>query len=244
MRRNEDQMPMRRERGSDLAPWYEGGGFGSSFFGSSPWQMMRRMQDDMDRMFSQFFGGSGGGGAMAPAGQQGSLQQWAPNVDISQNDQEWCVEVDLPGVKKEDIHAEVRDHHLFLRAEMRQEESSQDRPAQGSPAQANQPGQRQYHHRERRYGYFQRVLPLPENIDEAKVSCDFRDGVLTIHLPKTPQALQQGRRIPVGTGDTQRAPEQAGRMPERERQEDREPAMAGARGGEASSPQENPGNKA
>jgi len=260
MRRNEDLMPMRRERGSDLSPWYEGGGFGSSFFGSSPWQMMRRMQEDMDRVFSQLFGGSGGFGATAPAGQQTNLQQWAPSVDISQNDKEWCVEVDLPGVKKEDIHAEVRDHHLFLRAEMRQEEQSpgsqaqggqpQGNQPQGSQAQGSQPQQRQYFHRERRYGYLQRVLPLPENIDEENVSCDFRDGVLTIHLPKTQQALQQGRRIPVGTGETQprygktqRPPEYTGTAPERGRREEREPAMAGSRGGEASSPPENPQNQ-
>jgi len=260
MRRNEEFMPMRRDRGNDLSPWYEGGGSGSSFFGSSPWQMMRRMQEDMDRMFGQFFGGqSGFGGAMTPQGQQTGVQAWAPNADISQDDKEWRVEVDLPGVKKEDIHAEVRDQHLFIRAEMRQEEQPQGSQPQGSQpqgsqpqgaqTQGSQPQQRQYFHRERRYGYFQRVLSLPENVDEQNVSCDFRDGVLTIHLPKTQQAIQQGRRIPIGTGETQqrygeaqRAPDYAGRAPERGRTEAREPAMAGARGGEASSPPENQTN--
>jgi len=222
MRRNEEFMPMRRDRGSDLSPWSQGGGFGTSSFGASPWQMMRRMQEDMDRIFGQFFGDQGGfGGALAPFGQQTGMQQWAPSVDISQDDKEWRVEVDLPGVRREDIHSEIQDHHLIVRAEMRQEEQpkggQQGGQAQGQQGQQSQQGQqRQYAHRERRYGYFQRVLPLPENVDEENVRCEFRDGVLTVHLPKMQQIPPRGRRIPVGEGSTQSQ------------------TLAGAKGGEAS----------
>lgn len=231
MRRNEEFMPMRRGREADLSPWSQPGSFGGSFFSQSPWQMMRRMHEDMDRMFSQFFGGQGGFGDLpAFGGQQATLQQWSPSVDISQNDREWCIEVDLPGVKKDDIHIQLQDGHLMLRAEMREETQPQEAPAgqaQGTQQQAGQAQgtqqagqtqgapspQRQYHHRERRYGFFQRVLTLPENVNEEQISCDFRNGVLTVHLPKAEQSRPQGRRIEIGDGETRIGTGQAGTQP-------------------------------
>ncbi|HET6384017.1 MAG TPA: Hsp20/alpha crystallin family protein [Armatimonadota bacterium] len=153
---------------------------------TSPWQLMRRMQDDMDRLFEGFFTGS-----------TGQLDfprpfntTWQPKMDISQTDNEWHVDVDLPGVKPEDVSVETRDHYLTVRAEMREESGDQDR-------------ERRYHHRERQYGFFERVLPLPENVNEEQISCDFKDGVLTLRLPKTANAVSGTRRIPIGQGQAQ-----------------------------------------
>src|SRR5579862_4638861 len=89
-----------------------------SFFNASPWQVMRRMQEDMDRAFGTMFvpGRSGLGGSTG----QG-MQTWTPTVDISQTDNEYCVEVDLPGVNKDSINVDVQDHELRIRAEMRQD---------------------------------------------------------------------------------------------------------------------------
>lgn len=163
-------------------------------------------------------------------------------MDISENDKEWTIEAELPGVKPDDIEVRVQDHYLILRAELRQEveapageaqggqaQGEQERGAQerGGQAQGEQAPQRQYYYRERRYGYFQRIFPLPENVDEQQIRCEFRDGVLTIHIPKTEQARQQTRRIPVAEGAQTERRQGDGRS------ERREPAMAGARGGEA-----------
>jgi len=217
MRRNEERLPIRREQGRGLSPWSESGFLSpASIFSGSPWQMMRRMQDDMDRMFSQFFGGDVYGNAPA------AREQWSPSMDVSQTDREWLVEVELPGVRREDIETQIQDHHLVIRAQMRQEDASpsgqaQDQQAQGRQAQGQQSeaqGQRQYYHRERRFGFFQRVLPLPENVVEENVRCEFRDGVLRIHLPKLEQVSGRGRRIPIGEGS--------------------ERTYAGAKGGEVS----------
>jgi HSP20 family protein len=155
-------------------------------------------------------------------------------MDVSQSDREWCIEADLPGVKEDDIHVEVRDNHLLLRAEMRQDEQPQGAQARGGQQeqqQGQQPErpQRQYFQRERRYGYFQRLLPLPENVDEENISCDFSNGVQTIHLPKLEQARQQARRIPVGRG--QAAPEISAPRGNG-RSESREPAISGMKRGE------------
>jgi len=181
------------------------------------------MQEEMDRVFGQFFEGPLGSDWLpATSGQQAGMQAWAPSLDISQTDKEWCVEIDLPGVKQEDIDIQVRDRSLFISAEMKSEEASPPYEAQaqsgeqpqgnGSKTQQAQPQgqQRQYERRERRYGYFERQLPLPENVNEDQISCEFKNGVLTVHLPKAEQAVQQGRRIPVGHGEPNKALGQQG----------------------------------
>jgi HSP20 family protein len=242
MRRSEERWPARPDQERGLASWEEPGWLApSQFFGSSPWQMMRRMQEDMDRMFGHFFGGSGGLGLTSPA----AGQQWAPSVDVSQTEREWCIEADLPGVDKDQIEVQVQQGHLLLRAEMRQEQA--DEP-EGDEQQQREGAQRQYQRRERRYGFFERVLSLPENVDQENIHCDFRNGVLTVHIPKTEQARQQSRRIPVVEGTAQQAmagtagrpsPQQApaGAPQEGARQEQKheEREMAGTRGGETSS---------
>jgi HSP20 family protein len=242
MRRIQDFLPMRRGRETDMSPWSSGGSESpTSLFSLSPWQMMRRMQEDMDQVFGQFFGGAGS--ALAPAGQQPGTLVWTPTVDISENDKEWTIEAELPGVREEDVEVRVQNHHLVLRAEMRQEEEqpqngqaqggqAQGGQAQGGQAQGEQAQARQYLYRERRYGYFQRVFPLPENVDEEQIRCEFRNGVLTVHIPKTEQAREQSRRIPIG------AEAETGRRRGDGRTESREPAMAGFRGGEAGSPEQ------
>ena len=105
MRRNDNYLPAQHEQ-RGLTPYNQGGGLQpSSFFSASPWQLMRRMQEDMDRVFSQFFGNqSGSGTVLAP-----SAPQWAPSVDISQTDKEWCIEAELPGVSKDNIDVQVHD---------------------------------------------------------------------------------------------------------------------------------------
>jgi hypothetical protein len=131
-------------------------------------------------------------------------------------------------VKPDDIDIQVRDNYLIVRAEMRQEPEPEGERGREPKGQEGQ--QRQYLHRERRYGYFERTFPLPENVDNEKISCNFEQGVLTIHLPKTEQARQQGRRIPI-MEETSQARGGDGRT------EGRELAGAGRKGGEAESAQ-------
>jgi HSP20 family protein len=192
--------------------------------------MMRRMQEDMDHIFGRFFGGRtdlpsvgmGSGGGMSSAGGN----QWSPSMDVSSTDKEICLEADLPGVNKDDIDVTVHDHHLHLKAEMRQEQKDGE-------------GERQFHRRERRYGYFERVIPLPENIDEQQISCDFKNGVLTVHIPRTQQAQAQARRIPVMDPEAIPSQTAAGRSRSRAEldmtedvDEHADAEMAGAKGGE------------
>lgn len=193
MRRNGDLFPVRREQDWGLSPWSETDWFSPAhFFTASPWQVMRRMQEDMDRLFSEFVG---------PGAQHaGQVRHWAPSVDVSQTEGEWLIEADLPGVNKDHVDVQVRNHHLVIRAEIREEK--------GPETETNQ--DRQYQRRERRYGRFERVLALPQNVDEEQIHCEFRDGVLKVHVPKVAEAQSQGRRIPIGEGRPEAAPIAAG----------------------------------
>ncbi len=161
----------------------------AAFFSESPWESMRRMQEDMDRLFRQFLGGTMDFGAAAGIPQE----MWSPRIDVSETDRECLVEAELPGVKPDDIDVQIRDDQLVIRAQM-QEEKTEDK--------------RRFFHRERQVGFCERVLPLPQNIDEEKISCEFNHGVLVCHLPKTAQAAVAGRRIPVGTASQSAAPSQ------------------------------------
>jgi len=197
---------------------------------ASPWQMMRRMQEDMDRVFGQFMDPRNASTSRT-AGQ--ALQSWAPHIDVSETEQEYHIEADLPGVRQEDIDIQVQDGMLTLRAQMQQREeqpqSAQSRPSQGENAQSQQgqehiargqdkTGQnrdgnamqagdqspqtpRRYHQRERRFGYFERTMSLPSNVDEENIQAQFKDGVLTLRIPKQTQT-PQSRRIQVQSGQS------------------------------------------
>src|SRR4028119_421113 len=110
MRRSSDLFPVRREQDWGVSPWSDFNSLTpSSFFAASPWQVMRRMQEDMDRVFNQFF---------TPALQQArQVQQWAPSVDVSQDEKEWLIEAELPGVRQDQIDVQIQNRHLVLRAE-------------------------------------------------------------------------------------------------------------------------------
>ena len=99
-----------------------------------------------------------------------SFGEWAPAVDIQESDNEYLVKADLPEVKKEDVKVEYEDGVLTVEGERKMEKEEKGR---------------QFHKIEREYGKFVRRFALPGEIDAAKLSADFRDGVLNVHLPKS-----------------------------------------------------------
>ncbi len=152
------------------------------------------------------------------------MQAWAPQVDVSETDQEYHIEADLP-VRQEDIEIQVQDGAArSARPDAAGEppQGAQEPAAQGQASDGQAAGQggqaqgqpqqaqpRQYHQRERRFGYFERVMALPP--DEQNIRAEFRDGVLTLRLPKMQPAGQQGRRIPIGGGQSAASEERPGR---------------------------------
>ena len=140
----------------------------------------------MNRLFDDLFDQDGESGFYARAGIA------APAMDIHQDDKQVEITAELPGVKEEDIDITIDDGVLTLRGEKK---STREDKESG--------------YRERSYGSFERRLTLPSNIDEDNCSADFKDGVLTITLPKS-EDKARGRKIQLGQGQqrSNRAEEQ------------------------------------
>jgi HSP20 family protein len=108
---------------------------------------------------------------------------WSPQVEVSRRGKDLVVCADLPGMKKEDIHIEIRDDQLVLQGERRQESTE------------NREG---FYRSERSYGRFHRAIPLPEGTNPDQARANFKDGVLEVTLPLPEQASRSGRKIEIG----------------------------------------------
>ena len=97
------------------------------------------------------------------------LMNWKPSVDIYDNDDNFVIKAELPGVDKKDISVDVDGRFLTLKGERSSE---------------NEVKEEKYHRRERAYGRFERVFTLPMEVDPDKIKADYEDGVLKIDIPK------------------------------------------------------------
>ncbi len=112
------------------------------------------------------------GGAMRSSGNGDlSFADWAPSVDIEENEKQYLIKADLPGVDKENIDVKLENGMLSIRGEKRTE-SETDKGGK-------------HHRRERFYGTFARSFTLPDSVDADKVDAAYKDGVLTLSIPKT-----------------------------------------------------------
>lgn len=157
-----------------LTPWRRGSLTSGGSYGSGSLLDLHRQ---MDRLFDDLFTAPATSGLGGPfAGGTG----W-PQLEIEQKDDRIEVVAELPGVSEDDIELTVEDGVLSLTGEKRCE-----RQDEGG-------------YSERSYGRFERRIALPANIDEDACAADFRDGVLTITIPRS-EAKSRGRRIPLGQG--------------------------------------------
>lgn len=97
---------------------------------------------------------------------------WAPSVDITETDTAYLIKGEIPGVNKEDVKVNIENGLLTMSGERRQEKEEKGK---------------KLHRIERSYGSFMRSFRLPDNIDEAAVKAEFKDGMLNVTLPKTTQ---------------------------------------------------------
>ena len=111
-----------------------------------------------------------------------TVPDWSPEVDISQDNHEYLLKADLPEMKKDDVRVTVEDGILCVSGERKSEKEDQ---------------KRKFHRIERSYGNFRRSFTLPEDADSTKVTAEFHDGVLKIHLPTTTIAKTKSVEIKV-----------------------------------------------
>ncbi len=105
-----------------------------------------------------------------------------PSANVAESNDQLEVTVDIPGMKPEDIDIQVDDGRLFVSGKREAEKEEKDK---------------RYHRVERSYGEFRRVIPLACAVDRENVSANYKDGVLTIVLPKTAEV--QSKKIIVST---------------------------------------------
>jgi HSP20 family protein len=133
----------------------------------TPMGNLASFQDEMNRMFEQFF--RGGTGEEAGWG----VRTWAPPVDIYETDDALVLKAELPGISKDDVSVEIHQNTLSLRGQRKHEaEVKEDR----------------YHRVERAYGTFQRSFVLPTLVDQEHVQATYKDGILELRLPKSEAA--------------------------------------------------------
>ena len=94
---------------------------------------------------------------------------WSPNVDISENEEQYKVKAEIPGLSKKDINVSVEDNVLKLSGEKKHEEESDNM---------------NYHRVERSYGRFERTFQLPKQVKSEEIQAKYSNGVLTFKIPK------------------------------------------------------------
>jgi HSP20 family protein len=142
----------------------------------NPFHEMERMQRDLDRMFNGWRG-------LVPHPEEAmTITEWSPAVDIIEDEREFIVKTELPDVKKDDVKVTVERDTLTVRGERKAEKEEKGK---------------KYHRIERSYGSFERSFTLPEGTDPTKIRSEYKDGLLTVHLPKSPEAKAKSKAIEV-----------------------------------------------
>ena len=116
-------------------------------------------------------------------GEEFTLTTWAPRVDITEDDKEYVINAELPGVKKEDVKVSIENGVLSISGERKTEKEEKGK---------------KYHRVEQTYGTFMRSFTLPEGSSGEKISAEFRDGILKVRLPKGEEAKAKAVEIKVG----------------------------------------------
>ena len=131
------------------------------------WDPSREMEELQNRL-SNFFGRTPA--RLGDAKEESiTVAEWAPLVDITEDEKEYIIKTELPEVKKEDVKVAVENGLLTIVGERKFEKEEN----------------KKYHRVERAYGRFVRSFIVPDFVDADKVSAEFKDGVLKVHLPKS-----------------------------------------------------------
>lgn len=141
----------------------------------SKWHPFRELEDIQDRVLRALRLGQ-------PVEGQQSLvvADWSPSVDISEDEKEYLIKAELPEVKKEDVKVSVENGVVSIRGERKFEKEEKNK---------------KFHRVERSYGSFQRSFSLPEDADAAKVTAEYKDGLLQVRLGKN--EAKQPRQVEV-----------------------------------------------
>lgn len=163
-------------RFNELIPWGRKEAGLTKQEGGSP---VLALQREMNRLFDEFWSRF----QLTPFGSGDGMLGWAtPRVDVAESDKEVEVAVELPGIDEKDIEVSVTDNLLTIKGEKNAEREEK---------------KRNYYLSERSSGSFYRSIPLPPGVVSENAKAEFKKGVLTVTLPKAPEAQAKVKKIEV-----------------------------------------------
>jgi len=135
------------------------------------------MHNEMDRLFANFFDEDRW---PALSKEHRMVVRW----DVAETDDAVKITADLPGLTEKEIDVTIAEGVLTIKGERKAKKETEDK-------------EKHFHRVERSYGAFERAMSLPTNVDESKISADFKNGVLELTLPKKPEAKKKTKKIQV-----------------------------------------------
>ena len=155
----------------------------------NPFQVFRRLNDEMDRWFDRTING---GYQSQQGDSMQSLQQqynrpgtWSPRIEAFQRGDEFIIRAELPGLKREDVRVNVTEDSIVIEGERRDEFENTHGDV---------------YHSERSYGSFYREIPLPEGAISENANATFKNGVLEVKLQAPPTEVRRGRSVEIREG--------------------------------------------
>lgn len=154
--------------------------------GLQTWRPFETLRHEINRIFEDFDRGFGASpfrrSMLEPFWQRELTWTAAPAVDITESDRGYEIAAELPGMDEKDIEVKVANGGLTIRGEKQEEKEEK---------------KKDYYLQERRFGSFERTFRLPDGVDTDKIEAAFKKGVLTVTLPKTPEAQKAEKKIAV-----------------------------------------------
>lgn len=141
-----------------------------------PFRDLLTTQDRFNRLFNDTLGNVFGADQLNAKG-------WTPAVDIYETDHSLVFKAEIPGIDPKDLEVRVEDGTLYLKGERKYEHEVKEES---------------YHRVERSYGSFARTFSLPRTINTEEIKADYKDGLLTLTMPKKEEAKPKTVKINVG----------------------------------------------
>lgn len=144
-----------------------------------PFRELEEISNRLNRMFDRPLLGH----TPDEAGKQSMVGfDWSPSVDVCETPAEYQIRAELPDIAKEDVKVVIDAGMVRIQGERKQEKEDTTK---------------KWHRVERSYGSFLRTFSLPVDVDDSKVVAEFKDGLLTLHLPKTPETKSRAIEVKV-----------------------------------------------
>ena len=148
---------------------------------------MDSLHRDMDRLFEDFWKGSGRLSMMTTPWQPMTRSPWEhsevmPRIDETEDEKAFHIRVELPGMDQDDVDITLSNNVLTIRGEKKREEEEKGKD---------------FYRKERSFGTFRRSLPVPSEVDEKGIEASFKKGILYVELPKTEAARKKVTHIDV-----------------------------------------------